>query len=119
GAPLAQVEVTVVEGREERTRTAITDAQGHFEFSDLAPGPHQLSASSGHLAGNGGIVDLVPAERRSLAITLQDGPTLTGRVRDLAGQPVAAAQLSLEDPEVAQAPRFVASERDGIFRFQG
>lgn len=106
---------------------AVTDAAGRFRLHGLEPGPVEVSASA---VGYGWTV--VPASRfgRPVDMKLRPGASVTGRVFDSTGRPVAKAVVRLEPENPGSAlamtgPAILArtgperTDAQGAFAFLG
>jgi protocatechuate 3,4-dioxygenase beta subunit len=103
GAPIdgasVQVNLANLQRREGGTTSSflITDEEGHFRISSIAPGRHTITVIAEGFAT--AMQDLSIAEsdtRREVRFTLQEEAVLAGKVVDEWGEPVAHAQVSLE-----------------------
>ncbi len=128
GRPIAGAEVAAFQGYAPRgptgegSRTAITDAGGRFRIGGLPDGRVEVTAAAdgyaeSHLKG----VD--PSADDMLEIELNRGATLTGRVVDSRGDPVAAT-ITLFNAEPgpfatsgASVHPGVQTDAEGRFRF--
>lgn len=105
GAPIRRAQVRASASGIRESRLATTDAQGRFEFRDLAAGRYTLSA------GKSGFVSLQYGQRRpsesgtplevadgqrldKLVIALPRGSVISGRIFDEFGEPVANAVVN-------------------------
>ena len=88
----------IVVGSEAGVPAAVTDANGHFAFRNLAPGTYFLQAqhpefplvTTGLAASHPLTVTLMPDEQhRGLVIPLAPGGSITGRILNEDGKPVA------------------------------
>jgi protocatechuate 3,4-dioxygenase beta subunit len=104
GTPVRRAQVRI-SGPDIGSKTALTDAQGRFEFSDLPAGRFQLSASkSGFVTmqfgqtrpfESGKPVDLTDGQVMDKTdFALPRGSVLAGRVTDEFGEPVAEAEVT-------------------------
>ena len=122
GAPLPGVHVYVFRGGTE----TVTDSQGRFRFEAVAAGPNRLWASGKTSGMNAGVSVLVrPGEETGADIRLKLGGTITGRIIDSAGQPVANAIVMLlgrsyRYGELVFSPaQTVAANEAGEYRLSG
>lgn len=118
GAPLSSVHVSLP-----GSVTATTDSQGRFRFGDVEPGPKRLWASDSEHGASGGVSVMVRAgEEAPVEIRLLPGGSISGRVVDHAGQPVAhVAVLLLQRRyryrDVVYSPdQVVATDEKGEYR---
>jgi protocatechuate 3,4-dioxygenase beta subunit len=104
-----------------RPNTATTDENGRFEFVDIEPGRYRLTAQKAGFAlpddGNVSLsLELTRGDRRDdVALTLQRGAVITGRVIDQYGEPVVDAQVMVlrkpPAPSTPSSPAGVAAAR--------
>jgi hypothetical protein len=80
------------------------DNLGAFRCDEVPIGMRNVLASLGELAPAIARVTTSSAEPATVALQLRTGVTLTGRVVDAAGQPVANAQVSVRRPYVLGVP---------------
>jgi uncharacterized GH25 family protein len=93
----------------------VTDADGNYELTSVAPGERNISFSKeGYIAATK-TVDATAGKESRLDATLDRGRELSGRVLDDSGQPVAAAEVRVE----GEAMRPVQTDGDGTFRLTG
>jgi protocatechuate 3,4-dioxygenase beta subunit len=105
-APLRRAQVTLLAGQLGVRRFTTTDADGRYEFADVAEGRYTVSA------GKGGYVTLQYGQRRAFEpgsqvavadgqalarvdIALPRGSVITGRITDEFGEPIAGAQVEV------------------------
>ena len=108
GAAVAGAQVTVMRAPTERPTAgtmglavrpimATTDREGRFLIADLEPGRYRISAQKAGFAlsldAPAPPIDLGPGERRNVAVTLQRGAVIVGRVLDDVGEPLANARV--------------------------
>ncbi len=115
GAPISGVEVELRERPEtndleamfarrmngEQAPSAVSDAEGRFQFEDLATGRYDLSTrGSGFAPANVPAVEIPSSGRVTEigTITLSPGVELTGRVVDASGQPIEGAEIVAHSP---------------------
>ncbi|MEP7273380.1 MAG: carboxypeptidase-like regulatory domain-containing protein, partial [Acidobacteriota bacterium] len=111
------------------SRTAITDAEGQFSFSGLAPSAYRLFAyQGGYVVDASGGMDRVTRIGDIMTLTLTRGGVITGRVTNATGAPVVAIPVSasrIKDSEgrATQSSGSVGSSRQtddrGIYRLYG
>src|SRR5688572_24927034 len=90
GAPIGGVEVRLHEGDfvGPHLRTAPTDANGHFSFTGLTPGPYAINAQREGFLGPGGgrsaiaTLHLEDGKRAEITLKLLRTATIRGRVLD-------------------------------------
>lgn len=91
-APSAELDVTLVEGENERR----SDALGRFQFSSLPPGKYMVTAKlRGGTTAASAEIDL--QQDFKLELVLDPGPTLRVRVLDAEKRPVGGTLVSLRD----------------------
>lgn len=99
GKPVEQAAVflsLVGEGRGETVREEGTDARGVVSFGGLVPGSYIAKARApGYLTSEPVPVEAWDEEAVPVTLVLREGLTLSGRVRDARGVPVAEAQVVL------------------------
>jgi carboxypeptidase family protein len=137
GMPLRKAGVRIFSPQIRESRSAITDAEGRYEFTDLPAGQFNLNVTKA------GYVDLAygqtsPGEMgKSLKVgdkqvvekidfTLPRGAVITGRVLDEFGEPVADVQVSAlrnqftpSGQRPVNAGRFATTNDIGEFRLFG
>jgi hypothetical protein len=125
GTPVRRAQVRI-SGPDIGTKTALTDAQGRFEFRDLPAGRFNVSVSkSGFVAMQfgqkrpfepGTPIELVDAQVMDKAdVFLPRGSVLAGRVADEFGEPVAEAEVTAMRMQFQNGKRrLVPSGRNGI-----
>ncbi|SEL58644.1 Carboxypeptidase regulatory-like domain-containing protein [Stigmatella aurantiaca] len=93
----ASVSLTLVgEGRGETVREAVTEAWGGVHFGGLVPGSYLAKARApGYLPSEPVPVEAWDEEAVPISLVLREGLTLSGRVRDARGLPVAEADVVL------------------------
>ena len=106
-APLRRAQVTLLAGQLGVRRFTTTDADGRYEFADVAEGRYTVTA------GKGGYVTLQFGQRRAFEpgrqvavadgqdltqvdIALPRGSVITGRITDEFGEPIAGAQVEVQ-----------------------
>ena len=111
----APVSLTLVgEGRGETVREAVTDARGGVHFGGLVPGSYLAKARApGYLPSEPVPVEAWDEEAVPLSLVLREGLTLSGRVRDTRGMPVAEADVVL----MGEGTGVGRSRTDGQGRF--
>ena len=105
GAPLAHALVTLSRVRPARPEGSVyTDSNGQFHFDAVAPGRYRLlGEAANHLPAaylqhgplSTAIVTGAGLPVDALVLVLQPAATLTGRIVDEAGDPIASAQVTL------------------------
>jgi hypothetical protein len=110
-------------------KSALTDASGHYRFSDVSPGRVHLAVSHPEYAVTDVDVSVVPTGRadRSFevdAIDLADPGSIEGSVVDASGAPVAGARVAVGVvdavlPAAMLSPSSsVTTRADGTFRIE-
>jgi len=105
GTPIRRAQVRATAPGVRENRLATTDAQGRFEFKDLAAGRYTISASKGGFVGlqygqrrpseSGTPLEISDAQiADKLVIALPRGSVISGRVFDEFGEPVANAVVN-------------------------
>jgi len=137
GAPLRKASVRIFSPEIRETRSAITDLEGRYEFTDLPAGQFNLNVTKS------GYVDLaygqsIPGEIgkplkigdkqvvEKIDFTLPRGAVITGRVLDEFGEPIADVQVTAlrnqftaAGPRPINAARFSTTNDIGEFRLFG
>lgn len=99
-------------------RQAVSDALGQFEFLGLPTDRVLVGATLGGAASDTVAVDLPRLSRVELRLTESDG--ISGRITDVAGQPVPGAQVIAKLQGVPAARRLVTvAGPDGRFALSG
>lgn len=100
--------------RGDGARSATTDGQGAFAFTELEPGGIELSATAeGFLPARPVTLELTPTgEVGELRLVMRQGAELSGRVSGPRGEPVSGARLRAGTAEAA-------SGEDGLYRLRG
>jgi hypothetical protein len=121
GTPIRRAQVRAAAPGVRENRLATTDAQGRFEFKDLAAGRYTISASKGGFVGlqygqrrpseSGTPLEIGDAQiADKLVIALPRGSVISGRVFDEFGEPVANAVVNaMRYGYAGGARRFVAA----------
>jgi protocatechuate 3,4-dioxygenase beta subunit/uncharacterized GH25 family protein len=103
----------------------VTDDEGAFSFTDVAPGPFQMSASApGHQRAELRGLEVKPGQDLSgVAIQLPAGATVEGRVTSTEGKPVMDAEVVVADAAVngiaVLSPFRGETDDDGQYRIEG
>lgn len=137
GAPLRKASVRISSPEIRETRSAITDAEGRYEFTELPAGQFSLNVSKA------GYIDIgygqkAPSEMgkplklgdkqvvEKIDFSVPRGAVITGRVLDEYGEPVTDAQVSLlrnnytaSGPRPMNAGRPTTTNDIGEFRLFG
>lgn len=96
---------------------AQTDEHGRFTFAGAPIGTLEVQARCRGLAPWKGEVETSSGARAELAIRMQRGAQLAGRVSDADGKPLARAEVQIG--EYGFASRYQRSDAEGRFRFEG
>ena len=117
GQPAGGAEVTIAGAV--GTRTARSGPDGAFSFGGLAEGRYALRAvRDGEAAYLDGVMVAVgDGGSGVVTVELRPATTLSGRLRDRAGRPIAGGELTLLEADGAPLPRTVQSDGEGNFRF--
>jgi protocatechuate 3,4-dioxygenase beta subunit len=117
GQPAADAEVTIAGAS--GTRTAKSGPDGAFSFAGLAEGRYALRAvREGEAAYLDGVVVATgDGGTGVLAVELQPATTVTGKLRERGGRPIAGGEVTLAEADGAPLPRSVPTDSDGNFRF--
>ena len=142
--PVARVMVTITNTDRRSTWYAITDAQGHFQVSDLPGGRYSLVANRpGYLSTYYGAskpwrgpsvpISVADGERiTDLSLTMSWGAVITGTIRDVLGQPMSGIRVQIMEPRTLNGERVLtpvfnvsnglatnATDDRGIYRLYG
>jgi len=116
GQPLRKAQIRATSPELRDNRLAMTDANGAYEFKDLAAGRYSLSASKGSFVGlsygqtrpfePGKLIEVHNAQLLDkVDFSLPRGAVITGRVVDEFGEPVAEVQVAAMRAIYAQGRR--------------
>ncbi|HEX3127751.1 MAG TPA: carboxypeptidase-like regulatory domain-containing protein [Thermoanaerobaculia bacterium] len=117
GKPVTGVFVTSHRDESEAftgTKSAMTDAGGHYRLEGLAPGSYQMSVE--RFADKLEVKTEVGPGLQHLDLRFQEATPVSGQVLDSQGAPVARALLTLVPVEDGEGPK-TASQTDGTFTF--
>lgn len=144
--PLAGVVVWLLDAEGTRLTSAVTDAEGRYEFAGLRPGTYGveeiqpagyfdagvcLGSAGGRLAGQDRIVDVVlPSGTSGVGYNFREWPpaSITGYVyednnangrRDPAEPGIAGVRIVLLDEAGQPTGLEVLTDASGVFRFEG
>jgi carboxypeptidase family protein len=137
GAPLRKASVRIFGPQIRENRSAVTDLEGRYEFTDLPAGQFNLNATKpGYV--DFGYGQTTPGEMgktlkvgdkqvvEKIDFTLPRGAVITGRVLDEFGEPMADVQVSVlrnqftaSGPRPVNAGRFATTNDIGEFRVFG
>jgi protocatechuate 3,4-dioxygenase beta subunit len=105
GAPLAQTRVTISDVKHPNAvRSMVTSENGHFEFSQVAPGKYSLQGSRRGFVGaaydeheqySTAIVTGAGIDTENLILRLNPSALLSGTILDESGEPVRQSTVSL------------------------
>ena len=117
GRAVGDAEVTIAGAS--GTRTAKSGPDGAFSFAGLAEGRYALRAVHDNEAAyvDGVVVATGDGGTGVLAVELQPATTVTGKLRERGGRPIAGGEVTLSEADGAPLPRSVATDADGNFRF--
>jgi protocatechuate 3,4-dioxygenase beta subunit len=91
GAPLSNVRISLP-----GSEAATTDSEGRFRLEEIEPGPKRVWASDSVRGAGAGVSVMVRAgEEATVEIRLKPGGSISGRVVDSGGQPVARVVVLL------------------------
>jgi RNA polymerase sigma-70 factor (ECF subfamily) len=124
GQPVARAEVMLRSSEERPPRLdvapALTDENGHFVFSNLVAGAYLASARSGPWVSASRDVVVASAENSVLELTVDQGRSVSGHVRDHEGRPVAGAAVQITSAEFFGQPiSQTVSAANGAYRVEG
>jgi RNA polymerase sigma factor (sigma-70 family) len=123
GAPVAAAEVQLVSlpmGNRGGGPVVSSNADGYFEFDDATAGRYRITAWSDNRAGRIEVTARADSASAALVVPLEPAATLTGRVVDDGGRPIAAAKLEVFDGALqVHAVRRSQADADGRFRIEG
>jgi protocatechuate 3,4-dioxygenase beta subunit len=116
GQPLRKAQIRASSPELRDNRIAMTDANGAYEFKDLAAGRYSLSASKGSFVGlsygqtrpfePGKLIEVHNAQLLDkVDFSLPRGAVITGRVVDEFGEPVADVQVAAMRAQYVQGRR--------------
>lgn len=116
GQPLRKAQIRATSPELRDNRLAMTDANGAYEFKDLAAGRYSLSASKGSFVGlsygqtrpfePGKLIEVHNAQLLDkVDFSLPRGAVVTGRVVDEFGEPVADVQVAAMRAQYLQGRR--------------
>ena len=102
---------------------AVTDAEGHFSVSALAPGVYDVVASApGYSQSLRRGVTLTQGERFPLEITLKRTGSVEGSVKDAAGRPLQGVRVAGDNPwngGTGPPPPETRTDAAGHYRLEG
>jgi RNA polymerase sigma factor (sigma-70 family) len=97
-----------------------TDAEGRFSFTSIEPGRYVIRARKGRLASAGQIFTVSSGERLSRDVVVDPAASVSGRVLDGSGHPVAGALVQLSAGMFSREPPLRArSDTEGRYRIEG
>jgi hypothetical protein len=124
----------IVVGSEAGVPAGVSDANGHFTFRNLPPGTYFLVAqhpefpliTTGLAASHPLTITLMPDEQqRGLVIGLTPGGSITGRILNEDGKPVAGCHTQAlqyapgQSGSALYGPQSATSDRQGEYRIRG
>lgn len=117
GQAAADAEITIAGAS--GTRTAKSGPDGAFSFAGLAEGRYALRAVRDNEAAylDGVVVATGDGGTGVVTVELQPATTVSGKLRERGGRPIAGGEVTLSEADGAPLPRSVASDADGNFRF--
>jgi hypothetical protein len=114
GAPAAGARVVLAGASLWPARAAETGGDGVVRVGSLASGAYALRATKGDLVSPVELaVPLARGEEKELALRLAPGVRVTARVEDDAGEPVAAARVTLAEGGLSPFPLEATTDRAG------
>jgi len=118
GQPAGDAEVTIAGAS--GTRTAKSGPDGAFSFGGLAEGRYALRAVRDGQAAylDGVMVATGDAGTGVVTVELQPATTVSGKLRERGGRPIAGGEVTLSEADGAPLPRSVTSDNEGNFRFE-
>ncbi|MCA8968439.1 MAG: carboxypeptidase regulatory-like domain-containing protein [Planctomycetes bacterium] len=99
-------------------RSVQSDADGRYEFVDLATGDHGLFARHRESGSGSAVVSVVQGETRSKDLVLHEGVVMTGRCIDSSGRGVGGIRI-LARPREGGPGRAATTDERGVFRIVG
>jgi protocatechuate 3,4-dioxygenase beta subunit len=122
--PVAAAELSLtsaVRTEYKRPREVRSDADGRFEFTGLEPGSFEILARKGGLIGEGTVVALAVAQvRGGVEVEMDQGFTVSGRVRDGRAGPVGDARVdATRDSLFPGTAAWTRSAPDGTYALEG
>jgi len=113
--------LVAADGPSDRTFTLATWGNGSYAFTGLKPGNYTVTyipATGADIVANRTAIVLVPGEERSWNITSFNPRALSGTVRDLYGDPVEGAAVSVTDgPVIITGSYAVETDAAGAYAF--
>ncbi|MEC8493553.1 MAG: carboxypeptidase-like regulatory domain-containing protein, partial [Planctomycetota bacterium] len=99
GEPVPEFEVVAqpAESGVRSERASFASDDGRFSFARIGTGEWTLEARAEHMVPAGGVDVALPGEAGVLTLRLDRAATVTGRVTDPAGAPVADADVRVEE----------------------
>lgn len=99
GEPVPEFEVVAqpAESGVRAERASFTSDEGRFSFARIGTGEWTLEARAEHMIPAGGVEVALPGEAGELTLRLDRAATVTGRVTDPSGAPVAGADVRVEE----------------------
>ena len=111
GDPLTKAEIRLTprtRGQDQRRITTTTDSGGRFVLAEVVPGKYRLLVTrNGYVrqeyqakrpGGRGKDLELAAGEDKELLILMSPAPTLSGRVFDMDGEPLANITVEALEP---------------------
>lgn len=116
GDPVAGAVVTLTNAHGDVVTSATTGVHGSYTLNDLMPGSYTLTINAPGYRPTAHIVHVPDATRVRHDVELVGGGQLHGTVRNMKGQPLADAKITLLDSR-GRVVRVTASGPSGHYRF--
>ena len=118
GAPVADAEIMVAGPRRRNNTSIRTDGAGRFEVRGMPAGDYAVAAAGyavGAFSSEAAHVTLARGEQRTgVAIDLDSASSISGRVIDQDGQPIARVAVKFSDTVIGDECKVVTGEDGGF-----